>query len=319
MLKKRIFWTASLVLLACMATAGTAFFLHPTWVYGHIQEWRMRQTGAESRDVMIDGHHIHYYVSGPASGAPIVLIHGLGGRSEDFVNLTPFLEKNGYRVYTPDLLGFGQSEEPTDASYSIQDQADLIVDFFDTVGLRRADLGGWSMGGWIAQKVAVDHPERVTRLILMDSAGLKVPPAWNTELFTPKNPAELAQLNALLTPDPHPIPGFMAQDILRVSASYSWVVRRALSSMMTARDVMDDDLSSLRMPVLILWGKLDRITPLSEGQTIHSLIPQSHLVVADNCGHIAPQSCSREFGPAMIRFLHNSKPSRAPEPVMLGE
>lgn len=319
MTRKKIFWTIAIVLLACIAPVGAAFYLHPTWVYGHIQEWQMSRTGAESHQVMIDGHRIHYYVSGPVNGSPIVLVHGLGGRSEDFVNLTPFLEKNGYRVYTPDLLGFGQSEEPTDASYSIQDQADLVVSFFDAMGLRHTDLGGWSMGGWIAQKVAVDHPERVTRLILMDSAGLKIPPAWNTNLFTPKTPAELAQLNALLTPHPPAMPKFVAQDILRVSSNYSWVVRRALTSMLSAKDVMDDDLSSLQMPVLLLWGELDRITPLSEGQAIHSLIPQSHLVVASGCGHIAPQSCSREFGPAMIRFLRNSKPSHQPEPVMLGE
>lgn len=319
MLKKKRFWIPSLLLFACILTAGTAFILHPTWVYGHIQEWRMRQTGAKSCQVLVDGHRIHYYVSGPVGGSPIVLLHGLGGRSEDFVNLTPFLEKNGYRVYTPDLLGFGQSEEPADANYSIQDQADLMADFFDSVGLKRADLGGWSMGGWVAQKIAVDHPERVTRLILMDSAGLSVPPAWNTDLFTPRTPTELAQLNAMLTPHPPALPGFVAKDVLRVSSNYSWVVKRALASMLSARDVMDDDLSSLRMPVLILWGDLDRITPLSEGQEIHRLIPQSHLVVAQGCGHIAPSTCSRDFGPAMIRFLRNSKPSRAQEPMMLGE
>lgn len=319
MARKKLIWTFSIALLICVASVGSIFYVYPTWVFSHIQELSMRATGAESRFVMIDGHRIHYYVSGPVSGAPIVLVHGLGGRSEDFVNLVPYLEKSGYRVYTPDLLGFGQSEEPTNASYSIGDQADLVVNFFDAVGLQRTDLGGWSMGGWIAQKVAVDNPERVSRLILMDSAGLMMRPSWDTRLFTPTTPAELAQLQALLTPHPKAMPQFMAQDILRISASYSWVVKRALTSMLSAKDVMDEDLPSLKMPVLILWGELDRITPLSEGRAIHLLIPQSQLVVASGCGHLAPQSCSKSFGPEITRFLQNSYSMPSREAMMTGE
>ena len=319
MRRKKNFWTLSAFFLLCVLSAGSLFYARPTWVLGHIQELRMRATGAESRVVIIDGHRIHYYVSGPVDGAPIVLVHGLGGRSEDFVSLTPYLEKSGYRVYTPDLLGFGQSEEPQNASYSISDQADLVVSFFDAMGLNRTDLGGWSMGGWIAQKVAVDHPERVSRLILMDSAGLMIPPTWDTRLFTPTTPAELEQLDALLMPHPPAVPTFVAQDILRISSSYAWVVKRAVASMLTAKDAMDDDLPSLKMPVLILWGQLDRITPLSEGEAIHLLIPQSRMVIASGCGHLAPQSCSNEFGPAITRFLRTSYSRPHEQTMMTGE
>ncbi|WP_263353514.1 alpha/beta fold hydrolase [Acidicapsa acidisoli] len=319
MARKKLFWTLSVAFLAGLTCAGSAFYSCPTWVFGHIQELRMRATGAESRVVMIDGHRIHYYVSGPVSGSPIVLIHGLGGRSEDFVSLTPYLEKSGYRVYAPDLLGFGQSEEPINATYSISDQASLVANFFDAMGLRRTDLAGWSMGGWIAQKVAVDHPERVSRLILMDSAGLTMPPTWDTRLFTPTTPAELDQLDALLMPHPPAVPRFVAKDILRISASYAWVVKRAVASMLTAKDVMDEDLPSLKMPVLILWGRLDRITPLSEGEAIHLLIPQSHMVVASGCGHLAPLSCSSVFGPAITRFLETSYSRPASQPMIVGE
>jgi pimeloyl-ACP methyl ester carboxylesterase len=73
------------------------------------------------------------------------------------------------------------------------------------------------------------------------------------------------------------------------------------------------------MPVLILWGELDRITPLSEGQAIHGLIPQSRLVVASGCGHLAPLSCSRQFGPEIALFLRTSHPRRAAVPLVTGE
>jgi pimeloyl-ACP methyl ester carboxylesterase len=280
----------------------------------------LRLAGVESHQVLIDGHRIHYYVRGPVDGEPIVLVHGLGGRSEDFANLAPHLEKACYRIYTPDLLGFGQSEEPRNASYSIEDQAQLVVEFFDAVGLKQVDLAGWSMGGWIAQKVAVDHPERVNRLILMDSAGLNMPPEFDSRLFTPTTPAELERLGAMLMPHPPAVPRFVALDMLRVSANYAWVTKRALASMLTAKDAMDDDLPSLRMPVLILWGELDRITPLREAWAMHSLIPHSRLVVASGCGHSAPSSCTDRFGPAMIQFLGGSGYKQAAnQGMMTGE
>jgi len=320
MFTKRFFWWLSLGLFLFIGVSGSVIYTHPTWVFGEIQELRLRIAGVESHQVLIDGHRIHYYVRGPVDGEPIVLVHGLGGRSEDFANLAPHLEKAGYRIYTPDLLGFGQSEEPRNASYSIEDQAQLVVEFFDAVGLKQVDLAGWSMGGWIAQKVAVDHPERVNRLVLMDSAGLKMPPEFDSRLFTPTTPAELEHLGAMLMPHPPAVPRFVALDMLRVSANYAWVTKRALASMMTAKDVMDDDLPSLRMPVLILWGELDRITPLREAWAMHSLIPHSRLVVASGCGHSAPSSCTDRFGPAMIQFLNSSGYKQpASQGIMTGE
>lgn len=318
MLRKRTILRVSIVLAIVLAAIGSVFYTRPTWVLAQFQELRLRVDGVKSYQVLIDGHRIHYYVRGPVDGTPVVLIHGLGGRSEDWTNLAPYLERAGYRVYTPDLLGFGQSEEPTNATYSIADQANLVVKFFDAVGLRDADLAGWSMGGWIAQRVAVDHPTRVRRLVLMDSAGLMMRPDWDTRLFTPTTPAELDKLDALLMPHPPSVPGFVAQDILRLSASYAWVVKRALASMMTAKDVTDADLPKLKMPVLILWGEQDRITPLTEGWAMHSLIPQSRLAVAKGCGHLAPQDCAKQFGPEMVKFLQNADPMSTGDRLMAG-
>ncbi len=319
MVKLKSVWVTILVVLGLLGCAGYSFFTSPTWMLGKIQDLRLRIEGVHSGQVMAGGHRIHYYVRGPANGEPIVLIHGLGGRSEDFSNLAPHLERAGYRVYTPDLLGFGQSEEPTNASYSIDEQAQIVVGFFDSVGLSKPNLGGWSMGGWIAQKVAVDHPDRVKRLILMDSAGLRIAPDWEAGLFTPTTPAELDRLDSLLMPNPPRVPKFVAQDILRVSANYAWVTRRALASMMSARDVMDDELPTLRVPTLILWGEQDRITPLREGWALHALIPHSKIVVASGCGHSAPQSCTERLGPEMVRFLHNSHPRVAGGPLLQGD
>ena len=81
-----------------------------------------------------------------------------GRKAEDWHNLAPYLSKAGFRVYLPDLPGFGRSEKPADFSYSVSDQAEVVVGFLDALGLKQVDLGGWSMGGWIVQIVAAGIP-----------------------------------------------------------------------------------------------------------------------------------------------------------------
>ena len=245
----------------------------------------------------MNGIRVHYDTEGPAAGQVVVLVHGLGSRAEDWANLAPYFARAGFHVYMPDLPGYGRSERPAGFSYSVHDEADVVVGFLDATGLKQVDFGGWSMGGWIVQIVAIRHPERVRRLMIFDSAGLYEKPTWNTNLFMSDTPEQLAQLSALLMPNPPRIPGFVARDILRISKDHRWVISRALDSMLTGKDVTDSQLPQLKMPVLILWGELDQITPLSEGQRMHSLIPQSDLQVFNGCGHLAPQQCSDSDGP----------------------
>ena len=302
MTRRRVFWVFGSVLVLASAAIG-GFLTRPVEFFNVYTETRLLLSGAETRTTTVEECRIHYYVMGPASGPPVVLVHGLGGRSEDWRNLAPYLIRAGFRVYLPDLLGYGQSERPGSFSYSVSDEAGIVVGFLDALGLKQADLGGWSMGGWIVQRIAADHPERVNRLMLFDSAGLLVKPDWDTGLFTPRSPSELAQLDVLLMPHPPPVPGFVAKDILRNLTNNAWIIHRAMASMLTGRDATDGLLPRLKMPVLVVWGQLDRITPLSEGETIHRLIPQSHLEVIPECGHLAASMCARQIGPGVVAFL----------------
>jgi pimeloyl-ACP methyl ester carboxylesterase len=259
--------------------------------------------GAQSSWATIGGHRAHYDVLGPEAGPPVVLVHGLGGRAEEWLDLARFLDKAGYRVYLPDLLGYGGSDKPAEFSYSVPDEAAFVMSFLDAMGLKQVDLGGISMGGWIVQVVADDHPERVRRLMLFDSAGIHKAPTWNTRLFTPASPAEVEQLDALLYPHPPPLPGFVARDVVRISDRNGWVIRRALASMLAGRDPSDDLLPRLTMPVLIAWGAEDRIMPLDQGETMHRLVPQSEFAVFPGCGHLAPMQCASQVGPEAVEFL----------------
>jgi pimeloyl-ACP methyl ester carboxylesterase len=291
------------VLLALAAVAGLGFYLRPASYLNarvYLQEYR---DGIENHSVKVDGYRMHYLAVGPTGGQPVVLIHGLGARAEDWWNVGPYLAEAGFRVYMPDLIGYGRSQQPADFSYSVRDEAGLVVGFMDALELKQVDLGGWSMGGWIVQLVAFEHPERVSKLILFDSAGLSIKPAWNTGLFTPTSPQQLDELDALLMPNPPAIPPFIARDYLRISAHNAWVIKRALATMKTAQDVTDSLLAQLKMPVLIVWGSLDQIVPLDQAQIMHKLIPQSQLDVVPGCGHLAPIQCGAELDPGVLHFI----------------
>jgi pimeloyl-ACP methyl ester carboxylesterase len=296
---KKLVWIAgSLVVVALLG-----FWERPVSYFNESMYVRDWLAGVQNREVTVGGHRVHYEIEGPANGPVVVLVHGLGGRAEDWRDLAPYLAKAGLRVYLPDLVGYGRSEKPADFSYSVHDEADVVLGFLDAMGLKQVDLGGWSMGGAIVQHVAATHPERVRRLMLFDSAGLLVLPQWDIRLFTPSSPAELDKLDDLLMPHPPKVPGFVARDILRVSNDRAWIIHRALDTMLTGQDATDKLLPLLKMPVLILWGGEDKIMPLSQADTIHRLIPQSELDVIPGCGHLAPGQCAAQMAPKVVEFV----------------
>ncbi|MGA3371472.1 MAG: alpha/beta hydrolase [Terracidiphilus sp.] len=296
---KRLLW----ILGVLIAVAGIGFWARPVSYFNEGAYLGEFLAGVESRSVLIAGHRVHYLAEGPRGGPAIVLVHGLGGSAEEWQNLAPRLTKAGFRVYLVDLPGFGRSEKPADFSYSVSDQAEVVVGLLDALGLKQVNLGGTSMGGWIAEIVASRHPERVRRLILFDAVGLNEKPTWNTRLFTPTTHAELEQLDALLMPNPPRVPGFIARDILRFSNDRAWVVHRAVATMLTGKDTTDKLLPALTMPVLIVWGAEDHIAPLSQGETMHRLAPQSDFDVFAGCGHLAQMQCADRVGPRVVEFV----------------
>ena len=296
---KRIFIILGLLVLV----GGFVFWRRPVSCFNestYIRDWF---EGVSSRNVEVGGHRLHYEFEGPAGGPPVVLVHGLGGRAEDWRDLAPFLAKAGFRVYMPDLIGYGRSEKPADFSYSVHDEAKVVLGFMDALGLKKVDLGGWSMGGAIVQHVAAADPDRIERLMLFDSAGLYVRPTWDTALFTPQSEAQVKELYALLMPNPPHVPSFVARDVLRVSDHRAWIIHRALATMLTGQDATDNLLPELKMPVLILWGADDKITPVSQGEAMHRLVRQSELIVVPACGHLAPGQCAVQMAPPVVEFL----------------
>ena len=300
---------ARLLLALVLAAAALALTVwrSPLWVASKLTQAQLRCAGVRSYFMILDGQKLHYIEGG--AGDPVVLVHGLGGSAQlDWAELVPYLVRGGHHVYAIDLLGFGESAKPPDRSYSIIEQAKLVEAFLDAKHLERAVLAGDSMGGWITATVALDQPRRISRLILFDSAGLSFHLGFDPALFTPQTMGQVDGLMAILMPHPQPMPDFVKQDLLRKVKRDGWVIERALASMRTGADLLDQRFSSLKMPLLLVWGKEDVLTPLSVGEAMHQAAPQSVLEIYDGCGHIAVQMCADRIAQGMANFLAGTGP-----------
>jgi pimeloyl-ACP methyl ester carboxylesterase len=269
---------------------------------------RLAYAGFHNEYASIDGNRIHYYEGGSSSGTPVLLVHGLGSRAEDWSTVMPQLKNAGFHVYAIDLLGYGRSARPKDAAYSIPQEAGVVEKFLAQQRLQKVDLVGWSMGGWVAARVALDQPERIGRLVLCDAAGIRFTPNFTIFDFEPTTIPAVRRLYRLLMPQPAELPEFLAHDMVQKFYSQNWVVDRSARSMFQGNDLLDGKLGALQMPTLIVWGKQDHLIPLATGVAMHAQIPNSVLEIYDGCGHLAPGQCANRVGPRLIDFLSSRNP-----------
>ena len=136
-------------------------------------------TQVKEHHTYIDGHKIAFREQG--KGSPVILIHGIPTNSLMWRAIIPLLAKT-HRVIAPDLLNYGQSTKPKSADVSINAQSRMIVKLMDALGVRRADIVAHDIGGGIAQLIAVNYPEKVRKLVLMDSVCFD---SWPIPEFEP--------------------------------------------------------------------------------------------------------------------------------------
>jgi pimeloyl-ACP methyl ester carboxylesterase len=293
--------SAAALLLLVASVLGFAY-ARPVTVFEAWGALRLRLSGVRSAHVQAGPWRLHYLEAG--AGPPLVLVHGLGSNAtQDWGRLVPPLARR-FHVYAPDLPGFGGSDRPAEADYSIPMQVDAVRRFMEAVGLTKARVAGLSMGGWIVCRLAGSHPEMVERLVAVDAAGMRPDgPAIPAEVLLPRDEEGVRRLVASVrhnSPDP---PSFVARDILARRLREDWIVRRALESMSAGRDWLNGTLGRADMPVLILWGKEDALIPVAYAARLKAEFPRAQLTVLDGCGHVAMADCPEGFDREFVRFL----------------
>ena len=251
---------------------------------------RPRSGSLESRWTKVQGLPMHARVSVDAvrSGAPaVVLVHGLGVSSRYMVPTARLLAPE-YRVYAPDLPGFGKSAKPPHV-LNIAELTDALVAWMETVGLDRAAMLGNSLGCQIIADCAVRYPRCVERAILvgptMDSRGrTALRQAWRVLRDTPRE-----------TPTQ---PFVVAGDYLQAGLLRAWrTLRYALA------DRIEEKLPRVRVPVLVVRGEHDPVVPQRWAAEVARLLPRSRLVVIPGGAHTVNYSSPRELVRVVRPFL----------------
>ncbi len=256
------------------------------------------------KDITVYGQRIHYIDTG--SGPAVIVLHGLGGSSLAWLpNIAPLAAK--FRVVVPDQLGFGKSDKPF-IVYRIGTYVDFLEEFRKQLKIERVALVGNSMGGWIAAAYTVAYPDRVERLVLEDAAGFAPPPNFDTKTFYALNPSTRAGMkavaakvfyNPLFSSD-------LAVDhalTLRLSAGDGYTINSLIESISRGEDFLDGRIKNIKQPTLIIWGRQDGLLPVSDGERFHREIPNSTLVVVEECGHVPNLEKAAEFNAAVLKFL----------------
>jgi pimeloyl-ACP methyl ester carboxylesterase len=268
--------------LGALAAAGATTALarevyhRPIELASGLARLRLRALGAREAVCEAGGLPMHYYRAG-RSKEPVVMVHGLGGTAEGWVNLLPILSRN-FLVYAPDMPGFGKTPLAP-GKQCVTTHAAYLGHFLRTLGYSQVILVGQSFGGWIATRYAAEHPERIKHLYLLNSAGL-----MREGMFVPYTPdREAAKKYIARMVDYHgPIPNFLLDAIVKVSREPAYA--EFIANYDRAEEV-DEILSGISVPTTIIWGTEDRIFPLCCAYDFHAGIPNSRLILVPGVSH----------------------------------
>jgi pimeloyl-ACP methyl ester carboxylesterase len=278
----------------------------------------MATKSPEDRFIKVGDINTRYWAAGD-KGSTVVLVHGLGGFAENWVhNITPLARQ--HRVYVPDLVGFGRSAK-VPLTRDILDLVEFINDFMETMNIKKTSLVGNSLGGGLVLRFALDHPEKVEKLVLVDNAGMgrdviidfkvcSIPVIG--ELLIRPDLKSMAQTWKKIVYDPALVtleltemacgiisqPGAKKALLATIRTGIGLGGQRAnLVNPLLSR------LNTIAVPTLIVWGKEDKIIPVAHARIAREKIPGARLEIFDHCGHMPQLEQPDRFNQLVLDFL----------------
>jgi pimeloyl-ACP methyl ester carboxylesterase len=300
-----------IVLFLVLAVSGCGLFIET------IPKGEIPGKAPEDRYVMID--HVNYhYREYPGAGPDVFLLHGFASSTYTWEKVIPYLTGRGYHVWALDMKGSGWSDKPEDTKYDTVTLMEEVNRWMDVMGLKNVVFAGNSLGGAVALLMALEHPDKTDRLILIDSAGYPIRKPFVIRLAKMPFAAEIVRLffgrwvvkrtlKEVFYNDEMITEEQIDAYFLRLSTENSLYAKTAL-----ARSLDFDALSSYtkRIPgiknrTLILWGKDDAWIPLESGYRFSRDLANSKLVILPECGHIPQEEKPERTAEFMIDFIED--------------
>ncbi|MDD5224811.1 MAG: alpha/beta hydrolase [bacterium] len=271
--------------------------------------------------VKVGGVNYHY-LEYPGSGPTVVLLHGFGSSTYTWEGVIPYLKQKGFHLYAFDMKGFGWSDKPKGADYSPFTLLKEVNALMEALGLKKVIFIGNSLGGGIGTLMALEHPDKIERLVLVDAGGYpmelpsiinlaRVPLAAETlKLFFGRwvirwNISEVMYADELMTG--RQVDAYF--DRLRSEGAIDAMIKLARAIDFNAFEPYIARNQEIKIPVLIIWGEEDKWVPLSIGYQFRQDIPGSKLVIIPKCGHIAQEEYPKLTAEYIIGFIEGKIPA----------
>lgn len=309
-----------LVLLALVAlstlTVGLTLYLNPVGIALWWTRVQMTSLGLEKKTLPAPRGPLTYFESdaGGSSarpgGATVVLVHGMGDHAGTWLRVAPELMPR-HRLLIPDLPGHGESAPRgralSDGTLTLADQQAGVEALLDACTEGPVVLVGNSMGGWISMLIARDRPEKVARLVLINSGGLSFEPRAPLLPETREEAREM--VTAVYGSEAgREIPGFFLDDLIeKVAAGPA----PRLAESFPEADLLDDDLDRIRVPAEVVWGERDGVFPPDYARRLVVGLPAARYHPLPQCAH-SPQTTCPEKLARLLRDLLEEPPAPLP-------
>lgn len=253
--------------------------------------------------VVTGGFTTNYHDVG--QGDTVVLLHGSGPGVSAWANWNKAFPLLGdqFHLLAPDMAGFGFTERVPGAEYNMDNWVRQVVDFFDALGIEKAHLVGNSFGGALALAMAVKHPQRVDKLVLMGAMGVSFPITYGLDRVWGYEPtlANMSELLDIFTYD-H---SFATPELIRsryegsiqpgFHESFSSMFPEPRQKCVDRMAANEPYLRDIQNETLIVHGLQDRVIPVANSYRLLELIPNAQLHIFGKCGHWTQIERTAEF------------------------
>ncbi|MCM1544003.1 MAG: alpha/beta hydrolase [Ruminococcus sp.] len=252
-------------------------------------------------NINIDGLNINYICEG--EGELVLLLHGWGSNITLFQAAINLLKQN-YKVIAMDMPGFGESDEPSEP-WDVDRYVDFVLEFLKGYQFDKITLLGHSFGGRVIIKLCSrDLPFEVEKVILVDSAGVKPEKTTSQKIkqTTYKMTKKIFASAAVQKMFPDALENLRRRNGSADYNAASPIMRQTLVKVVN--EDLCDLMPNVKCPTLLIWGKNDDATPLSDGQLMEKLMPEAALVVFDNAGHYSFLEQQVLFSRVLASFMN---------------
>jgi abhydrolase domain-containing protein 6 len=301
-LPARIGITLVALLVLTIIFAGLYAWKRPLSVYAAINRHALRSAGLTQASAPTAFGPQNYWVGG--QGQTLVLLHGAGDQASTWSAVAAALVPR-YRVVIPDLAGHGRSA-PAEGPISLTQVLRGVEAVLTQGSQDPAIIVGNSLGAWVALLYAREHPDRVSRIVLVNGGALT---GDRPDLsLMPRTRTEAAALwSQLRDPKSGNIPGFMLDDVVREGQTGP-IARLAQTASEMASLVLDGKLHEIAAPVDLIWGASDRLFSLAYADRMKHELRASRLTTLQACGHVPHVECPTRFQAALVDVLQQAPP-----------